>query len=83
MTRELVELMSGRIWQESNPGDGSAIHFTIKTKHVPHISPLRGIQLPLDGKRLLIVEGNETIRNNLEMQTARVGHDPDRLRRRR
>ncbi len=76
MTRELVELMSGRIWQESNPGNGPAIHFTIKTKHVPHISPLRGIQLQLDGKRLLIVQGNETIRNNLELQTARWGMIP-------
>ena len=74
--RELVELMSGRLWAESNLGEGSTLHFTIKTKPVPNISLLSGIQLPLDGTRIIIVEGNTTIRGNLEMQTAEWGMIP-------
>ncbi len=74
--RELVELMSGRLWAESNLGEGSTFHFTIKTKPVPNISLLSGIQLPLDGTRIIIAEGNATIRGILEMQTAEWGMIP-------
>lgn len=75
-SKGLVELMSGRIWAESRMGEGSSIHFTIKTKHVPNISPLTGVQLPLDGKRILIVEGSETIRDFLTAQAIEWGMIP-------
>jgi len=75
-SKGLVELMSGRIWAESRVGEGSTIHFTIKTKHVPNISPLTGVQLPLDGKRILILDGSKTIRDFLAVQAGEWGMIP-------
>ena len=76
ISRELVELMNGRIWAESSLGEGSIFHFTIKTKHVPHISTSSGIQLPLEGMRMLIVEENKAIGNILETQAVEWGMIP-------
>ncbi len=75
-SKALVELMSGRIWAESKAGEGSTIHFTIKTKHVPNISPLTGVQLPLDGKRILILDGSKAIRDFLAAQAGEWGMIP-------
>jgi signal transduction histidine kinase/DNA-binding response OmpR family regulator len=75
-SRGLVELMSGRIWAESKLGEGSKFHFTIKTRHIPNISPLNGIQLPLDGKRILIIVGNKKIQSRLKIQAEDWGMIP-------
>jgi signal transduction histidine kinase/CheY-like chemotaxis protein len=76
LCRELVELMSGKIWAESTLGIGSTFYFTIKTKHIPHISPLSDVQLPLEGKRLLIVHANKTIGKIIEEQAMQWGMLP-------
>lgn len=73
--KRLVELMSGRIW-ESKEGKGSTIHFTIMTKEVRSTSPLTGIQLSLEGKRILIVDGNKAIRGILSAQALEWGMIP-------
>ena len=36
ITQRLVELMAGRIWVESTPGQGSSFHFTVR---MPEVSP--------------------------------------------
>lgn len=73
--KRLVELMSGRIW-ESKEGKGSTIHFTIMTKEVRSTSPLTGIQLLLEGKRILIVDGNKAIRGIISAQALEWGMVP-------
>lgn len=65
ISRGLVNMMGGRIWAESYPGAGSTIHFYIKAERSKIRSPFYGIQPLIQGKRILIVEGNMTIKDIL------------------
>ena len=76
LCKKLVELMSGRMWVERTVGEGSTVHFTILTKHVQSITPLTGIQLQLEGRRILIAEINATIRDILSAQVLEWGMIP-------
>jgi CheY-like chemotaxis protein len=68
ISKKLVELMNGKIWAESNVGVGSSIHFTIMVENILSVLPFSGIQPLLQGKHILIIEGNKTIRNILNLQ---------------
>jgi len=76
ISKKLVELMQGTIWIESEFGNGSTFHFTIKVKaskqqvtklyqsgHIPEIK----------NKRILIVDDNKTNRNILVQQAKSWG----------
>jgi CheY-like chemotaxis protein/DNA-binding MarR family transcriptional regulator len=75
-SRELIELMGGRIWEEVGAEKGSAIHFTIKTQHLRSILPLAGVQPLLEGKRILIVESANESRDILAAQAGEWGMRP-------
>ncbi|HSD58892.1 MAG TPA: response regulator [Methanotrichaceae archaeon] len=68
ISKRLVELMSGKIRAESTPGEGSIFYFTIvakvpRTKDQPRTKD--SIDSILTGKRILIVDDNETSRRAL------------------
>jgi PAS domain S-box-containing protein len=68
IVRRLVELMDGRIWVESQVGQGSQFYFTVKLDlcHSPppeRVSPRRGA---LKGTRALVVDDNATNRRIVE-----------------
>jgi PAS domain S-box-containing protein len=65
ISQRLTELMGGNIWAESEPGTGSTFHFTIKSSTPPADAMLPTVYLrskvpELSGKRVLVIDDNET-----------------------
>ena len=76
--RRLAELLGGRIWVESNVGQGTRFSFTIqalagKASMVPEASPAGHLpeepQPQLAGRRVLIVDDHAASRQSLQRQT--------------
>ena len=65
ISRRLVEMMGGKIWAESERGVGSTFHFTICCAASGPGSALMSMDSNLRGKRVIIVEGNQSVRNML------------------
>jgi signal transduction histidine kinase/DNA-binding response OmpR family regulator len=72
ISARLVEMMGGKIWVESEPGKGSAFHFTVHLagagEQEPDVAPDGSLLL---GVPVLIVDDNAT---NLRILSKRLSH---------
>ncbi|MCG8471746.1 MAG: response regulator [Desulfobacterales bacterium] len=58
--KKIVEMLGGKIWVESEWGNGSAFHFTVEVRLMPDEVRQSGMALPptLRGKKVLVVDDN-------------------------
>ncbi len=75
ISRRLVELMGGKMWAESTPGNGSTFQFVLPFQAAPQnsVSVLDHTQPQLANLRLLIVDDNPTNCRILALQTGKWG----------
>jgi len=63
ISMRLVEMMGGRIWMESEPGQGSCFHFTMKARIAAATAPIERIEpQALQDLGVLVVDDNATNR---------------------
>ncbi len=78
ISAQLVRLMDGEIWAESEAGKGSTFHFTVMVEKAPDDMDHKVVasDFHLEGRRVLIVDDNATNRLILIRQAKSWGLEP-------
>ena len=78
ITRHLVGMMGGKVWVDSTPGKGSTFHFTARfaVAQPGATTASEEAAVPLPGRRVLIVDDNQTNRRVLEEMSIGWGMRP-------
>jgi two-component system, sensor histidine kinase and response regulator len=58
--KKIAELMEGDVWAESEHGEGTCFHFTGNVQESPEKTARRILPRTLKGKKILIVDDNQT-----------------------
>ena len=73
ISKRLSELMGGRMWVESETGNGSSFHFTFLARIAEQASPMTVFADNLADKRIVVLDDNAMTRTVLVQQSARWG----------
>ena len=60
ISKQIVALWNGNVWGESEPGKGSTFHFTAWFKKGEEKAPKPYVLIPMENKRILVVDDNQT-----------------------
>jgi two-component system, sensor histidine kinase and response regulator len=75
IVRRLVEMMGGEVGVESELGKGSTFWFTLPLEIVGPFASATSSDLTRMGRRILVVDDNETNRKVIEYQLRHVGYE--------
>jgi two-component system, sensor histidine kinase and response regulator len=73
VSRQLSEILNGNLWFESKPGEGSKFHFTAELHLSKDTRDDPDKYLPLWGKKVLITEASDTVKQLLTRSLQEYG----------